>query len=300
MSQTRIYENCRADGQSRAHFGDNYYHYSSTTEEELILDWLSPRDHSDPRNTALRSYQPDTLRWFFDDPTFKSWVDLDLDADYAASARILWCRGDMGTGKSVLASKIGEELLEDSILENYVALVFCSWIRRNEQTFEAIIGSVLAQLCLRDIPQNVRDTYRRRCSHGRHLRPSRGELESWINEFATSTQKLPVIILDGLDELQPAVRSEILYSLQSSPLSRVKILVTSRFPPDRAEVREEVSLVEFCSARSDVEHFIVAAFQKPASCKLKTLIEGETSLGKTERMTADCIVSQVLAKSRGM
>lgn len=295
-----LYENCRADGQSRAHFGDNYYNYSSTTEEELILDWLSPRDHADRRNAALRSYQPNTLRWFFDDPTFKSWVDLDLDADHAAFARILWCRGDMGTGISILASKIGEELLEDAIFENYVALVFCSWIRRNEQTSEALLGSLLAQLYLADIPREVRESYRRSCLNGRKMTPSRAELESWLKRLTISAQRPPVLILDGVDELQPTVRSDIIHFLHSSALARVKILVTSRFAPDEAEVRGQVSLVDFCSKDSDIERFIAATFNSPSARKFKRLINSRRKWAERHPMTEDYIITTILARCSGM
>lgn len=300
MAGTRIYENCRADGQSRAHFGDNHYNYSSTTEEELIFNWLSPRDHSDRRNAALRSYQPDTLRWFFDNTTFKSWVNLDLDANHAISDRTLWCRGDMGTGKSILATKVGEKLLEDPYFENHIALVFCSWLQRNEQTSEALIGSFLAQLYLADIPREVRESYRRGCRNGRKMTPSRVELESWLKRLTVSAQRPPVLILDGLDELQPTVRSDILHLLHSSALARVKILVTSRFAPDEAEVWGQAGLIDFCSKDSDIERFIAAAFSSPSARKFKKLIDSRRKVAERHQMTETYIVSTILAKCSGM
>jgi hypothetical protein len=227
-------------------------------------------------------------------------VNLDIDADHAASDLILWCRGDIGTGKSILASKIGQNLLDDPDFENHVALVYCSWIQRNEQTFESIIGSVLAQLYLADIPGDVRNTYRRNCCNGSNLNPSRAQLESWLERLKGSAQRTPVIVLDGLDELQPAVRSDILNLLQSSPSSRVKVLITSRFLPDEVEVREEVCLVDFRSTESDIERFITAAFEKPTSCKIRVLVDGENSRAETDKITKDHIISVILTKSRGM
>jgi Cdc6-like AAA superfamily ATPase len=300
MSRTTIYENCRAEGQSRAHFGDNYYNYSSTPEEDLIFAWLSPQDHSEKRNIALKLYQPDTLSWFFDDPTFKAWVDLNVDVDHAASARILWCRGDIGTGKSILASKIAQNLLEDPGFESHVALVYCSWTQRNEQTFETIFGSILAQLYLADIPRDVRDTYRCNCRNGRSFNPSRAQLESWLERLTGSVQRAPVIVLDGLDELQPAVQSDVLNFLQSSSSSRLKVLITSRFLPDEVEVREQVSLVHCSSTGSDIERFITSAFEKPTSGKVNALVTGGNSRPETDTMTKDQIVSGILTKSRGM
>ena len=78
-------------------------------------------------------------------------MNLDLDTDHGASARILWRRADMGTGKSSLATKIGVKLLENSWSENHIALVFCSWAQRDGQTSEALIDSLLAQLYLSPI-----------------------------------------------------------------------------------------------------------------------------------------------------
>jgi hypothetical protein len=109
-----------------------------------------------------------------------------------------------------------------------------------------------------------------------------------------------VIVLDGLDELQPAVQSDVLNFLQSSSSSRLKVLITSRFLPDEVEVREQVSLVHCSSTGSDIERFITSAFEKPTSGKVNALVTGGNSRPETDTMTKDQIVSGILTKSRGM
>ena len=69
---------------------------------------------------------------------------------------------------------------------------------------------------------------------------SKAELGSWLTGLTMFAQRPPAMILDGLDELQPATRSDII-----PVFPRVKIPVTSRFAPDAAEVWGQVSLVPF-------------------------------------------------------
>jgi hypothetical protein len=80
----------------------------------------------------------------------------------------------------------------------------------------------------------------------------------------------------------------------------VKVFITSRFPPDEAEVREEVCLIDFSSTESGIERFISAAFEMPTSCKVNVLLDGENSRPESDTMTKDHIISGILAKSRGM
>jgi hypothetical protein len=301
--RVNIYRNCGAGGHARAHFGDVHNHNHNTiSEEDGLLRWLSPLSPSGKRNEALNMYQSGTLDWLFDNPIFTSWLGLDPKDE---SSNVIWCRGDLGTGKSIFASKLEEKLLNDSN-GGSVALVYGSWPERSKQTVACIIGSVLAQLYATntvDIPGGMRQCYRHKTRDRRELDPTQAELETWLTEFMMRTKKPPILILDGLDELEPMVRSDILQILHRSSPSRIKIFITSRFAPDEADTENEpypYRMIEFRSAERDIKRFITASLNRPAARRFTRLTRGASLKGERHRRLRVEIVSRILVRSSGM
>ena len=115
-----------------------------------------------------------------------------------------------------------------------VAWLYCDFLTHQEQSAIAILGAILKQLVSRrEIPENVRQTFRKRFSD-RGLR-----LPDIVGMLKTTISSLPLtyICIDALDESTPRSRQELLGSLrdivQESPSARV--LITGR-----PHVEEEV------------------------------------------------------------
>jgi hypothetical protein len=62
-------------------------------QDQIILEWLSPLDHKVKHMDTTRLQQPNTTRWFLDEPNIREWLD---------RGTFVWLHGAMGIGKSVL------------------------------------------------------------------------------------------------------------------------------------------------------------------------------------------------------
>ena len=115
-----------------------------------------------------------------------------------------------------------------------VAWLYCDFLAHQEQSATAMLGAILKQLVsMREIPENVRQTFRKRFSD-RGLR-----LPDILGMLKTTISLLPLvyICIDALDESTQKSRQKLLGSLrdivQESPSTRV--LITGR-----PHVEEEV------------------------------------------------------------
>ncbi|KAI1390138.1 uncharacterized protein F4822DRAFT_428480 [Hypoxylon trugodes] len=85
-----------------------------------IREWLQPVDYFDARQTNARAREryESTATWIFDHPQYRSWVQSNKDSCPDGNVRLfgpntLWLHGHPGSGKTVLATSIIDEL------ENY-------------------------------------------------------------------------------------------------------------------------------------------------------------------------------------
>ena len=108
-----------------------------------------------------------------------------------------------------------------------VAWLYCDFLGLQKQSATAMLGAILKQLLsIREIPENVRQTFRKRFSDRGLLLPD------IVRMLKTTISLLPLvyICIDALDESTPKSRKELLGSLrdivQESPSTRV--LITGR------------------------------------------------------------------------
>ena len=127
-----------------------------------------------------------------------------------------------------------DDLAEAKEKDLAVACLYCDFRIQEEQSATAMLGAILKQLVsIREIPANIRQTFRKRFSHrGLRLPDIIGMLKNII------TLLPPVYIcIDALDESVPKDRQALLESLQDivrgSPGTRI-------FFTGRSHVQEEV------------------------------------------------------------
>lgn len=270
MPPGHIYHNIRTEGNARVHFGDNYF--SEDPEDARIVLWLSHNVDPWARHRATyHKYHSGTLRWFLDDAKVTTWVAADSRSE--DSARVLWCFGDMGTGKTTTTSRLAEKLRHSSSQHCQSAVVYCSHADSSYLTVQHILGLILAQIYstigngATSIPDNVKHAYRRRG----HLGPVLTELEGWLREAHVGTRAPLTLFLDGLDELRSPVRSGVLHALRPSSLPGIKIFMTSRFLPEEFESGEESfahTSIKFTSAEADIKNLILSSLESPAAYRL--------------------------------
>jgi hypothetical protein len=299
MPSGNIYHNIRTEGNARVHFGDNYF--GEDSEDARTVLWLSHNIDPWARHRATyHKYHSGTLTWFMDDAKVTTWVAADARCE--DSARVLWCFGDMGTGKTTTTSRLAEQLRYSSSQHCQIAVVYCNHADSSYLTVQHILGLILAQIYstigngAMSIPDNVKQAYRR---HG-HLGPALTELEGWLREAHLGTCAPLTLFLDGLDELRSSIRSGVLHALRPSSLPGIKLFMTSRFLPDEFESGEESfahTSIEFSSAEADIRNLILSSLESPAAYRLIGLSK-RVQARKTHRVdVVHEITSRIMAKT---
>lgn len=141
----------------------------------------------------------------------------------------------MGTGKTTLFAQVLCYLQAQHNTKGRLAAVYCSFADRRNQTAEALLGSILAQLYLRNdqgfgIPQYVRKSFEQPWFWRRS--PTIAQLQGWLDQRLLDEEEPVFVLLDALDEMDSPSRRTLLRSLQSITRRNLRLLVTSRDLPD--------------------------------------------------------------------
>lgn len=111
------------------------------TQVEAVLDWLSPLNMYQRQQDTLSRRHGNTGSWLLGKPIFRKWVDSE------SSDRTLWCPGDPGTGKTVIASIVVDHLIKTIVSNDVrVAYVYCDYKDQAMQTASNLIACLARQL----------------------------------------------------------------------------------------------------------------------------------------------------------
>lgn len=190
---------------------------------DAFIQWLAPTDMSSDgiHDLSRRRRQPGTGQWVVSSEEYQDWLHMERGS--------LLCTGIPGAGKTTLTSFIIEELAkrtqDDS--KKGLAYVFCSL---EQQKTEALLGSLLAQLCQTwsHIPHDLRleyDIHRKR-----RTRFSYEELSDALRLVVTTYSEV-FIVVDALDECSALedCRANLMEAIfKAQECSKVKILITAR------------------------------------------------------------------------
>ncbi|KAK0216574.1 hypothetical protein EDD85DRAFT_436563 [Armillaria nabsnona] len=185
-----------------------------------VAAWLNPVDYTPIQRDILKQRITGTGQWFLEAPQFTSWVD------GSAKSPTLWCPGDPGSGKTVIASIIIAHLYKRFGKENIPVLrVFGDYRNMEAKTVSDIIRSLLKQLihAQNGLSSSLESMYRESLENVPD--PSLDEFMEVLS-FHLKRYHLIYIVFDAFDEF--VGRQEQLISALKSLGSRVRLLVTSR------------------------------------------------------------------------
>ena len=235
---------------------------------------IAPHDYRTFLEKCQRDHCPETGKWIFSDPLFKSWLG---SGSNEAKQRLLWLAGVPGAGNPSLGIDrviaehyIGKTFLCYSILQHlqemapsnestYILYAFSTHDNTGGNTKAAIIRSLLYQLCranqsLIPVANKEHDT---RQSHGFLLNIWDKLLETFIRGSE------PVyIILDGLDECDEIERKQLLKTIldlwRNCP--NLRLLVSSR---KEVDIRQALgtnceTLIVEEKSRTDIKRFVTS------------------------------------------
>lgn len=199
-------------------------------------------------------------------------------------SQTLFCPGIPGAGKTIIASIVVEHLQTDSqnnfrqetgeaikrIDDNIgIAYLYCSFQRRQQQTLEDLLLSLLKQLSQQQFkfPHIVDDLYK--THRVRRTRPTVNEISSTLQSVAIMYSRI-FIVMDALDECETSnqcrenLLSEI-FKLQTK--AGANLLVTSRLIPEIMDKFKEYPSLEIRAHDTDIIMFLEGNMsQLPQPC----------------------------------
>lgn len=223
-------------------------------EQDLrILEWLTPVDYSPRHRDFLRKWQPETGLWLLDSAEYKTWLN--------TKKQTLFCLGDIGTGKTILASAVINDV--KTRLQNNptagIAYIYCDHRHQETQKVDELIMSILKQLTQKmfSLPNCVREM------HETHTyaqtRPSLDEILGALHTIIEKYSRV-FIIVDALDQCPTSSGCRQFFLKELSNLQNqfgVNCFATSRLDSDIiTHFRTNSISLEIRTSAKDIEIYV--------------------------------------------
>ncbi|KAJ7578099.1 hypothetical protein C8J56DRAFT_716149, partial [Mycena floridula] len=245
-------------------------------------DWISTLDFEQIQRDTLSKQASGTCSWFIEEASFQSWVNGEI--------KFLWCPGNPGVGKTILASSIIDHLQRSVMRVNIgVVYLYCNYAQRTNQTTTELLGSILKQLV-----HNQRAISKQLISlheASRNTRPSLSDLQRALETQVVRYSSV-YIVVDALDECSDlgGTRETFMDALQSLPAT-VHLLVTSRDIFSIAQQFLGKPRIEVRARDEDLRTYIKGRLV--SETRIARLLKGDAELQEE-------IISQIISKAAGM
>lgn len=233
------------------------------------------------QNDILSRRHERTGVWFLNSTEFQKWV--------AGPARMLWCPGIPGAGKTVLAS-LAVDHLQTIFKDEKVAVlcVFCSYTNQDNQTSVDLVASILKQvLRTTGVTDEIRKVYQDHQTHA--TRPGLTKLSSLLQSSIATLPKV-FIVIDGLDECPQTTRDTFVREIPKLG-SSAHLLITSRQSISIAREFPDAMYLELHASDTDLEVYIRSKTQQDRH--LARYVGQDPSLQEE-------VVATIIGKARGM
>ncbi|KAK3997924.1 hypothetical protein QBC44DRAFT_376363 [Cladorrhinum sp. PSN332] len=276
----RRFEEATFENKRRAEFEER---------RRAVLQWLSSAESeaAHQRHLSARANTPNSGQWLLNDQRFQAWFNPKY-----CSTPLLWLNGKLGAGKSVLASRIIDEVKS---LDNVsLAFFYCNESDPSRNTFLSVARGLLAQLLPYDENLLLHMDKKRQESTDAIL--SRHGLAKEFLRVALKRRK-SYVILDGIDECQRDQRKEIcgffqevVNSLPRKNMDEIRCLFVSQ---DDGIARKDLSTLSTLAIRKEDNHCDIEEFSKHWQSKI------ETRFGKFPKEVLD-IANLVTERAQGI
>lgn len=188
----------------------------SEVSRASLISWLQPESVAEDLSGLLEQRHRGTCRWIFDTDEFKGW--------HSSLLPTLWIRGKPGSGKSMLAATLIEQLQAENTVTAYF---FCRLGDDSRRSFESILQTWLWQI-LEQMPELTRTALRHH-SGGPGIRGQLAPVKNALKEIFSQSSKTIFLIVDGLDECESgATSAEKLVNFVSTLGEKSQLAVISR------------------------------------------------------------------------
>jgi hypothetical protein len=227
------------------------------------LDWISEVKYTTDHETVQSLRAENTCTRLIGSKQFDEW-------QAATESSILWLRGDVGTGKSVLSSNVVDYLQKvyaTSIEDGGLAFFYCNRQIEDRKTSTLILRTLVRQLCTTyrsedDIRPELRAACIERKKKAGHL-----DAKACEAQILASIDLYPrtVIVLDGLDECSENDRKVLLATISnlvSNSNKAFKIYIASRPTVDIEKAIHKLPHIEISSewnTQRDIKTYVEQA-----------------------------------------
>jgi len=270
-----LYANTTANDHARIHMGDVFNLSGKDSREREILYWLTGEEPSDSHNQAFMQYRESTLEWFFEDDRYRTW------RDRFRRPRVLWCQGNMGTGKTTLVAQVAERLSAGDRSQSNVAVVYCRLAEQSHQSAENILGLILAQLYHRkdqgvELPPCIEAAFHKASflSMFRRKKPTLIQLEDWLVSRLLAIKSPTYILMDALDELHDKPYQRLLKVLDSLSVKGCVfgLLITSRYSPEQDIGVYDSQIMEIRTETKDLQTLVSSTLSEASDRRFQKLL----------------------------
>ncbi|KAL7908150.1 hypothetical protein GGI35DRAFT_486294 [Trichoderma velutinum] len=233
-------------------------------EDQKILDWLTPRDHSLQQNKYIKTRQEGTGQWLLDSAKFITWVKTDKQT--------LFCPGMPGAGKTILTAIVVDNLTSRFAHDPSVgvAYIYLNFWQQDEQKVE-------------DLPllstTSVKDLYDQH--KGKGTRPSSDKISKVLQSVIRVYYSKVFIVIDALDECQTSdnCRTEFIKGLFDFQKCGTSIFATSRSIPDVTDKFDGSTWLEIRASDDDIRRYVDGQISQGESETLRGMqVEASTGI----------------------
>lgn len=188
----------------------------------------------------LKDCLPGSGRWLFKNEKFVQWRKSSVSS-------LIWLHGIPGSGKSILVSSVIEHLYSENFENKQAAPISYFYCTRNAAEPERanpdeILRCILEQLSFSGVDPSMREAvveaYKKKKKEAKGRAPEKLSLSETVELVPLLLENNPaIIVIDALDECDPARRPDLIIALDSiiqESSSLVKVLISSRSDGDIA------------------------------------------------------------------
>ncbi|KAH7124811.1 hypothetical protein B0J13DRAFT_565659 [Dactylonectria estremocensis] len=201
----------------------------SNRQQHRLLKAVSSYNYTTAFNTARNKRHNGTAEWVFSTDEFRDWYESDQSA-------VLHITGKIGSGKSILVSRIIEHICQTKQHGQFISFILCQFddhtSLRADTILRSLVQQMLSTIAINTITPVLYTELMKTLKQAKDNFFPREELQN-IYEHASKLSKDWFIVVDGLDECHRD-EQQTLYEFFSQLLSesstpqRIKVLFSCR------------------------------------------------------------------------
>ncbi|KAG1759274.1 hypothetical protein EDD22DRAFT_849351 [Suillus occidentalis] len=249
-------------------------------ERRKLLEWMNPVSCIEKHDISHRQRNPETGRWIFHTDQYMAWDKSDR--------AFLWLNGQPGSGKTILASAVIDEIQGGGEAgPRTLAYFYCNF--RDDRTTSAAAIHMQQESNAEEDLVSLRKLWKQQ-STGESCPTDLGYLRKLLVEASTLVHR-PVLLIDALDECKDY--PDLIGHLASlAEDARLRLFVTGRSEPDIQEAFYDLPTVSLKDSAEQMKEDI--------HVHITEQLKNQKRLSRLPGALKTTILERLLEKAEGM